>query len=255
MLLALGQAALAQEKDFKKIAVEGFHPTKSSLPGLRSKGFMKTGLVPVYPSEADCPKITSLFAATTRGDGSDRNPRFFQCYHGGIDIPIAEGTPILAIAEGILIHKKLGRNIGGIEIVLQHGLGDTGRAVWTYSQYKHLKEMPDLEIGARVRRGDQIALAGTTGTTGYYGPRGHSHLHLSMFLSPDDHYVAERIFFPPKGQWMDPLALYRAGPLETTAIRSLPEKDKKVTIPHLTKDGHAVPETTRVVWPFACARR
>jgi len=254
ILILIGcQTASVKKNGAGDTALKAFHPTKSSLSHLQSRGLMKTGLKPIYPSQANCPKISSAFAARTRGDGSFRNPIFFHGYHGGIDIPVTEGTPILAIADGTLIDKKIGKSIGGISVILQHSPEDTGLPFWIYSQYKHLKKLPRIQIGERVKMGDKIALAGSTGTRGgHYGPEGHSHLHLSAFMSPSKDYKIMEIFIPSRGQWIDPLALYRGRDLNTHSIRSLPGKDKKVRIPHMTTDGKVVPKNSRIIWPFSC---
>lgn len=126
--------------------------------------------------------------------------------------------------------------------------------MWLYSQYKHLKEMPALEMGQRVKVGQRIALTGSTGTRGrHYGSGGHPHLHLTAFMSPDDRYAARAIFFPLDGQWIDPLAVYRGEPLDTPSVRSLSGDAKSVAIPYLTEGGTVVPAGKgRLVWPYAC---
>ena len=213
----------------------------ASIAGMKARGFVKTGLRAIYPTAAKCPHADSLFATETRGDGSIRNERFFNGYHSGMDIPVAEGTPVLAIAAGTVVHKKVGKHIGGIAIYLQHTPQDTGLSVWSYSEYKHLKTMPDI---------------GATGTKGgHYGAEGHPHLHLSTFISPDDTYVARRLFFPPNGQWVDPLALYQQDIIESEKVRKLPKDRKRVAIPYQTNQSVVLPKNSKLIWPFACIRR
>lgn len=241
----------------REIAARYFHPTRASLNGLRERGLEETGLVAVYPKDATCPRADSFFADTNRGDGSARNPRFNHGMHAGLDIPAPEGTPILAIADGTLVAKKeeTPDGIGGIGIVIQHAPADTGYSVWTYTRYKHLKEMPTLEIGARVKMGQKIADTGTSGTAGrHYGGGGHSHLHLDLFVSPDDKYFSgEVVFFPINGQMADPLALFRGEPIETAVVRKLPADQKNVVIPYVTESGKVVNSgKARVIWPYAC---
>lgn len=236
--------------------IGAFFAMHADLEHMRAKGFLPTGLKPVYPADAACPVMDSMFATTVRGDGSPRSRRFFQGYHGGADIPVPEGTPILAIADGTLVHKNEGRNIGGIGVVLQHAPEDTGLPVWTYTEYKHLIELPALEIGARVKRGQVLAKAGLTGTTGgHYGEDGHSHLHLAAYLSPGKDYRGKVAFIPVDGQWMDPLALYRRPPIDSQALAALPAAEKAVPISYQRPDGSTVPADARVIWPFACPPR
>ncbi|MEK7815585.1 MAG: M23 family metallopeptidase [Pseudomonadota bacterium] len=241
----------------REISQKYFHPTRASLSGLRERGLEETGLVAVYPKDAVCPRADSFFADPKRGDGSARNPRFNHGMHAGLDIPAPEGTPILAIADGTVVAKKeeTPDGIGGIGIIVQHAPADTGYSVWTYTRYKHLKEMPALEIGARVKIGQKIADTGTSGTSGrHYGGGGHSHLHLDLFVSPDDKYFSgEVVFFPINGQVADPLAIFRGEPMDTASVRKLSADQKKTVIPYMTESGKIVNSgRARVIWPYAC---
>lgn len=250
---ALGKSGATEEKSAPSPEdVGAFSPVRSKLKYMRASGFVATGLTPVYPKNAKCPEIDSPFASPNRHDGSSRNTRFYQGYHGGADISAPEGTPILAIADGTVVTKKEGAFIGGIGLILRHSPTDTGLPVWTYTEYKHLKELPALEVGQPVKMGEPIALAGTTGTTGYYGPGGHSQLHLTAFYNATGEFKLLKFFLPVGGRWMDPLALFKAPPQDSHEIRNLPDDAKKVTIPYKTPDGRVVPEGTKVVWPFAC---
>lgn len=241
----------------REISQKYFHPTRASLSGLRERGLEETGLVAVYPKEAACPEANSFFADTKRGDGTARNPRFNYGMHAGLDIPAPEGTPILAIADGTVVAKKeeTPDGIGGIGIIVQHAPADTGYSVWLYTRYKHLKEMPALEIGERVKMGQKIGDTGTSGTSGrHYGGGGHSHLHLDLFVSPDDKYFSgEVVFFPINGQMADPLAIFRGEPMDTASMRKLPADQKKVAIPYMTESGKVMNRgKARVIWPYAC---
>lgn len=238
-----------------------FFPTRASLDAMRARGFLPTGLVPVYPEDAQCLPADSMFATDKRGDGSRRSPRYFQGFHSGMDIPAPEGTPILAAAAGTVVHTSEGLNIGGIGLILQHSPEDTGLPVWTYTEYKHLRELPaDLPLGTRVARGQKLGEAGVSGTTGgYYGEEGHSHLHFAAYWSEGPEYGGRMAFIPkggPKGgQWMDALALYRTPPLDSASLAALPAEAKRTPIPYLRPDGSVVPEGSKVVWPFACTPR
>ncbi|HBK78185.1 MAG TPA: hypothetical protein DDZ83_00615 [Nitrospinae bacterium] len=236
--------------------IGAYSPIMADLEQMKARGLFPTGLRPVYPEKAECPAVTSPFGSQRRGDGSWRNERFYNGYHGGLDIPAPEGTPILAIAGGTVIRKKEGRGIGGVGIMLQHSPEDTGLPAWTYTEYKHLREMPKIPIGQRVRMGEVIAYAGNTGTKGgHYGVLGFSHLHLTAFFSPGSKFWARRIFVPIGGQWMDPLALFKGGTLQSAKIRDLPDDKKWVKFAYKTTDGKLAPDGSKVVWPFACKPR
>ncbi|MBT3351701.1 MAG: M23 family metallopeptidase [Nitrospinaceae bacterium] len=247
-----GPGGLGGERPSPEI-IGAFSPMNADLDHMRARGFVATGLQAVYPEGLECQVMDSAFGVDTRGDGSFRSDKFYNGYHGGMDIPAPEGTPILAVADGQVIRKKEGIGIGGVGVILQHSPDDTGLGVWTYTEYKHLREMPDIEIGQRVKMGEIIARAGTTGTTGgYYGAFGHSHLHLTAFFSPVSEYKSKRIFVPVKGEWLDPLALYKGGPLKSSELKALPAAQKSVKFAYKTATGKIVPEGAKVVWPFAC---
>lgn len=205
-----------------------------------------SGLRPVFPTQARCPGIASPFGAQTRYDGSPRPKWAFGGYHGGIDISLAEGTPLLALAAGTVATKGEGGQLEGIYLWLRHSPEDTGLAYWTYSKYQHLQSLPDLAIGARVGIAEMVARSGRTGTIGgHYGADGYPHLHLTTVKSANaDLAVGSR--GSTRGEnLIDPLAIYRdAG--------TAPRNDAAVRVPYSTLDGRVWPQGTRVVWPVAC---
>jgi murein DD-endopeptidase MepM/ murein hydrolase activator NlpD len=198
-----------------------------------------SGLRPAYPAEARCPEIASPYASPTRHDGSYRPPWAFGGLHGGIDISLAEDTPLLALAAGSVAAKGEGGMLEGIYIWLRHSPEDTGLAYWVYSKYQHLQSLPELEAGARVQAGQAIARSGKTGTAGkHYGAAGYPHLHLTTRKSPEDNAeVGSREMFQGAALF-DPLAIYH----EAGAV----------PIPYATPDGKIAPAGARVVWPVAC---
>jgi murein DD-endopeptidase MepM/ murein hydrolase activator NlpD len=85
--------------------------------------------------------------------------------HRGIDIANHRGTPIIATADGRV--ASIGKNSGlGKTVVLNHGYGFRTR-------YAHLHEIK-VKRGQTVKRGDVIALMGSTGWA--TGP----HLHYEV---------------------------------------------------------------------------
>ena len=96
-----------------------------------------------------------------------------------IDFIVAENTPVLAAAEGVVTFVKDDSHIGGpgIEywhdsnfIVIQHANGE-------YSRYDHLAHRSaTVRAGQQVKRGQVIARVGMTGFT--YLP----HIHFQVFI-------------------------------------------------------------------------
>lgn len=85
--------------------------------------------------------------------------------HAGVDIPGAVGTPIYATADGVVGRANWVGGYGNL-VELEHGRG-------LQTRYGHLSKIL-VSPGARVKRGDMIALMGSTGrSTG-------SHLHYEV---------------------------------------------------------------------------
>jgi len=79
-----------------------------------------------------------------------------RAFHGGVDIPAATGTPILAAGGGVVTFSEP-RNGYGKMIYIDHGDGISTR-------YAHNLENL-VTVGQRVERGDVIAYVGSTGRT------------------------------------------------------------------------------------------
>jgi murein DD-endopeptidase MepM/ murein hydrolase activator NlpD len=90
--------------------------------------------------------------------------------HQGTDIFAEEGTPIVAIADGVL--DRVGWNtIGGYRFWLFDGAGNS-------FYHAHLSAFSPLaRDGARVRRGDVIGFVGHTGDAQYTPPHLHFEVH------------------------------------------------------------------------------
>jgi murein DD-endopeptidase MepM/ murein hydrolase activator NlpD len=92
--------------------------------------------------------------------------------HAGVDIPGPVGTPIYATADGIVDRAERAGGYGNL-IEINHGKG-------IQTRYGHLSKILVAD-GARVRRGQLIALMGSTGRS--TGP----HLHYEVRI--DGHAV------------------------------------------------------------------
>ncbi len=114
------------------------------------------------------PAVTPTLGVLSAGFGSRLDPfNGDQEFHTGIDISTAAGNRIYAPASGTVV--KVGWENGyGRMVRIAHGYGVT-------TLYGHL-EAARVREGQRVRRGDLIALVGSTGRS--TGPHLHYEVHL-----------------------------------------------------------------------------
>jgi hypothetical protein len=211
-----------------------------------------TGLTPVFQDGFACEPVSSPYGSPTRYDGSRRRMDRSGGLHGGMDITLTDGTPLLAVANGEVIAKGEGGQLEGIFLWLRIAPEDSGLPFWTFAKYQHLSALPTLEVGARVTAGQVVALSGRTGTTGgHYGAAGYPHLHLSTHYGPSGEFAVMGIFKSlVKGAGAvsgDPLRLYLPGgelPADTTT--------RAVAVPIVGPDGAVVPAGSKVAWPVAC---
>lgn len=92
--------------------------------------------------------------------------------HTGVDISIPSGTAIVATADGVVSFSGWTVNSGNV-VVIEHGRGFN-------TAYAHNKENL-VKVGQPVKRGDVIALSGSTGRS--TGP----HVHYEIWR--DGHHV------------------------------------------------------------------
>lgn len=107
-------------------------------------------------------------SAFTSGYGVRSDPfRGRAAMHAGIDLAGPLGTPIYATADGFVGRSRWVKGYGNL-VELDHGRG-------IQTRYGHLSKSL-VQAGQRVKRGDMIALMGSTGrSTG-------SHLHYEVRL-------------------------------------------------------------------------
>jgi murein DD-endopeptidase MepM/ murein hydrolase activator NlpD len=256
LALIAGASASADAQSKGKGKGGGAAPSQSK-EFFESIGQIAVGLVPVYPASALCPEISSPFGALTRYDGSPRANDHFG-FHNGMDITAKEGTPLIAIASGQVVHSGAGGPLVGNFVWLRHTPEDTGLPVHLYSRYQHLDQPSKLANGARLTVGEYVGPAGKTGTVGpHYGPAGYSHLHLLILASDDAEYeVQGAVVQPANRRFLDPLAIYiaKAATFDNRFLRDLPEAEKRVAIPYQTMDGAREPAGAKLVWPLACRK-
>ncbi len=233
----------------------------------KKRGMIPTGLKPEFDKGVKCRGINETWAM------SYTEKRGREAYHGGIDIPAPQGTPILAAADGIVVGKFMNKdNAKGIEIMLRHSPQDTGHPMWVYTQYTHLRKMPELDIGQRVKMGEVIGKTSNSGISGQEARERHGKnkrtrkrrrgskirrhaLHFGMLYSTSRKYmINEKRLVPVDAYWMDPNALYRKSPpFDSASLKALPEDQKQVHVPYMLSSGEAVPADTKIIWPYSCS--
>lgn len=107
---------------------------------------------------------------TTAYRNRDSLYRQGQGIHFGVDFAARCGTPVLAIADGIVVAVDGPYGAPPHNVVIEHANG-------LRSLYGHLLERSPLAIGQHVQKGQQIGLVGDPAT-----PTCHSasHLHLEI---------------------------------------------------------------------------
>ena len=115
------------------------------------------------------PSSTPVRGWITSGFGSRVSPFTGErSSHKGIDVASPPGTPISAPADGVVIFTGAKEGFGNF-IMIAHGYG-------VVTGYGHNAQNM-VQIGQRIRRGDQIGTVGMTGRT--TGP----HLHYEVLLN------------------------------------------------------------------------
>ena len=94
--------------------------------------------------------------------------------HRGTDFAAPGGTPIYAIADGIVSAARAMNSYGNC-VQVSHGTADDGCRY--DSLYAHMSSIAVAE-GTAVRRGDLLGYVGNTGNV--YGTGGGYHLHLEL---------------------------------------------------------------------------
>lgn len=92
-------------------------------------------------------------------------------HHSGIDIPGAEGTPIFAARDGVVIHAGRLGGYGNAVIIAHGGVMET--------LYGHMSST-NVRFGKKISKGEKIGLMGSTGNS--TGP----HLHFEVRMNGKD---------------------------------------------------------------------
>lgn len=261
-------------KSLSRVAWLGFIAAACALPGqaqMRGQGLgggverktydvKATDLVPVFPERYECDPIASPYGSPHRHDGSLRRGDRNSGLHGGLDISLKQGTPLLAVAAGTVIAKGEGGNLEGFYVWLQHAPTDTGLPFWGFTKYQHLARMASANVGDRVTAGQVVGLSGLTGTVGpAFGPQGYPHLHLGLFAAPGPDFVLEGMgkstVAPKDGKLSDPMLLFLPPTAEVDKAADLPAPAKRLPVAVAIRSGQIEPAGSKVVWPVHCAEK
>ncbi len=128
------------------------------------------------------PSITHDFTTGERSRIIDRSARLTSGFgprlspggigstdHKGIDIGIAQGTPLKAPFDGIVVSAGQKGGYGGL-VIIKHGNGQETR-------YAHLSQI-NVSAGDRIKAGQVFALSGGTPGTPGAGNTTGAHLHF-----------------------------------------------------------------------------
>ncbi|MFB9310601.1 murein DD-endopeptidase MepM/ murein hydrolase activator NlpD [Agromyces hippuratus] len=149
-----------------------------------------------YDVEAAPPPITSKVASLGSVELIDTNaivwpvqnpgkrsggygPRSAPCsgcstFHDGVDFTPGNGTPVMSIADGVVVLATENGGGLGVNVEVQHNIGgELITSSYAHMQYGSIA----VAVGQQVTAGQQLGLVGTTGQS--TGP----HLHLEMFGS------------------------------------------------------------------------
>lgn len=166
----------------KYISMSAIEEAQSRMANMGPGGMMPGG--PMGDGSGEGGTIGTGFAPNGGGTAqlgfpTDPDARFTSPYgprwgrfHHGVDLAKKGTVPIYA-AESGTISKIANDRFRGNYVDVQHNSG-------LLTRYQHLRRKPDLRIGQQVRRGQQIAIMGSTGkSTG-------QHLHFEVHVNGKD---------------------------------------------------------------------
>lgn len=121
-------------------------------------------------------------AATTISSGFGyRSCEGCSSFHTGVDFTPGEGTPIEAVADGVVVDSTVADGSWGVHLSIQHDID----GVTFITSYAHMQTgSMSLQIGDTVSRGDVIGRVGSTGQSN------GAHLHFTV-------QTADRTFINP----------------------------------------------------------
>ena len=237
---------------FRMAGVIPGRPTSKDVKIQKKRGMIRLGVKPKFYENGKCRKCDDCWAIdyTDKRGGTP-------ALHKGRDLPMPFNTPVLAMADGMVVGMfKNQRSRKGAEVVLRHTPEQTDLPFYTYTQYTHFNKWPlDLKIGQNVKVGDVLGPNGNSGKMGK-GVRRPA-LHFAVFKSESPNWSSfKRGFLVEDGYWMDPVTFFKkTGPYEHTKIKKLSKKEKEILIGYKSNGGKLIPNNTKKIWPFSCKSR
>lgn len=216
------------------------------------------GLSVRFPDNAGCAPIASAYGSPTRYDGSSRRTGGGPgSTHGGIDLTLAEGTPLLAVAAGTVFGHGTGGMMEGHYLWLLHLPERSGLPFAFLTKYQHLAVRPTMPHGQVVSLGQEVARSGLTGTVGgHYGAAGYPHLHMTVRTIISDKVASttslESFSIVRDTIQVDPLVLYVPSLRVPEEAEDLSPERKKVVASYVDSKGSVQPPLAHTVWPVAC---
>jgi len=196
-------------------------------------GVFETGLSAELPADATCPPMTLHFGSRHNRSGRLRTGRH-GLYHTGVDWALPVGTPILAIADGIVVARRSHLNRGpGHRVVIEHAGG-------TSSSYVHLSRF-NVDLHQNVKKGQVIGFLGQSGTGATF-----AHLHLNVF-GDERVEVGTRTW-----RYRYDYLQFLSGDMRP--IDPVRKRRQKVKIAYMDQSGKVHPPEAKVIWPFVCPR-
>ena len=129
--------------------------------------------------EANIAAITAKLYYSTRFMGTyNLDAGEFSGKHPGIDLKLAEGTPVGSIGGGRVYSVNSDPNLG-LNVIVEHQIPDEGTF---YSIYGHLGY-------ASVEKGDAVVSGTIIGFVGMTGKTTAPHVHLQVDRGAEGHYV------------------------------------------------------------------
>lgn len=144
--------------------------------------------IPEYDSEllSDTPQQTTaasilrytypvVYMGSYRGNHTE-----YDGSHCAVDIRAPLGTPVVSVANGVVVKVKNTETGDGKYVVIRHdGVDIDGMKETLYSGYEHLGEIVAIE-GMKIKRGEVLGKVGMTGIT----TTPHLHFQIDKSTSP-----------------------------------------------------------------------